>query len=646
MIVRKVFALLFTVAVCMANMSCSSDDNIFVDDKPCNFDDLKNKAISPGDDFFRYCNGKWYDNTVIPEGKTRCGFVSDEQGIAAQTMISEQSTNPTLPLFKTLKSDFERRAETKESDYALIRSYLDDIDRQTTMHDLLVHAGRLMQQDIPTLLTPDFHPQNKMVKVVLQYSMRGQYLILSPDVLYLLGYTEEEAKKIIDNATFVNDYMYDIVTENNSLEADWNKPISDEEYNLAVSHLSSRATNADDNISIMLSGMGLSRDFLYYSIYNELGIYNYINKLTDRQLVSTRDYMKVAVAEYMIYKTAYSSQKFENAFGNIKYVQPMLGKLFAETHHTSQSKQYVENMCENIRASLINRIGRLDWMVDNTKRAAADKVADMQFFCCYPENWNDALVNPTVTSKSYLQDVLELGKQYNGILIGHCGHSDRDAIWDVMQTVMPMHVLNACYMPGTNCIIITSAISCPPLVDVNKSDAYNYGSIATIIGHEMTHGLDSDGCKYDKDGNFAVWWTMDDKLKFIERQKQLITIYNNLVVVPGIFQNGEQTLGENIADLGGSLAAYDSFVALRKSQGCKGEELNAQKRLFFESYANLWREKRTLSSYNSQQEDDVHANAICRINGVVCNHPEWYMLYDVRPNHKLYLAPERRVSIW
>ncbi len=643
--VRLLSASLIALFVAMTHVSCSDDEQIFNDDKPCNLDALKDKTTSPGDDFYHYCNGNWYDNVVIPEGKTRCGFMQDEQYLATQTLLNEQRTNPTLPLFKTLKSDFERRAETKESDYALIRSYLDDIDRQTTMHDLLVHAGRLMRQDIPTLLTPDFFVQNKKVKVTLDYAA-GQYLILSSEILCQLGYTWAEANEMIDNAEELNDDMYEIEKKSNSLQADRNAPVTDEEYNLAVSHLSSRASNADDNISTMLSGMGLSRDMLFYYINNELGIYNYLNKLTDKQLIAARDYIKIAVAEYMIYKTAYSSQKFENAFGNIKYVQPVLGKLFAETHQTSQSKQYIETMCENIRASLINRIGRLDWMVDNTKRAAAEKVADMQFFCCYPDNWNDALVNPTVTSKSYLQDFLELGKQYNGIFIGHCGHTDRDAIWDAIQIIEPMHDLNACYLPGSNFIVITSAISCPPLVDVTKSDAYNYGQIAAAIGHEMTHGLDSSGSKYDKDGNFSVWWTMDDKLKFIERQKQLVTIYNNLVVVPGIFQNGEQTLGENIADLGGLLAAYDSFVALRKSQGCKGEELNAQKRLFLESFANLWREKRTLSSYQEQQKVDVHANGICRINGVVCNHPDWYMLYDVRPNHKLYLAPERRVSIW
>lgn len=643
--VRLLSASLIVLFVAMTHVSCSDDEQIFNDDKPCNLDALKDKTTSPGDDFFHYCNGNWYDNVVIPEGKTRCGFMQDEQYLATQTLLNEQRTNPTLPLFKTLKSDFERRAETKESDYALIRSYLDDIDRQTTMHDLLVHAGRLMRQDIPTLLTPDFFVQNKKVKVTLDYAA-GQYLTLSSEILCQLGYTWAEANEMIENAKELNDDMYEIEKKSNSLQADRNAPLTDEEYNLAVSHLSSRASNADDNISTMLSGMGLSRDMLFYYINNELGIYNYLNKLTDKQLIAVRDYIKIAVAEYMIYKTAYSSQKFENAFGNIKYVQPVLGKLFAETHQTSQSKQYIETMCENIRASLINRIGRLDWMVDNTKRAAAEKVADMQFFCCYPENWNDALVNPTVTSKSYLQDFLELGKQYNGIFIGHCGHTDRDAIWDAIQIIEPMHDLNACYLPGSNFIVITSAISCPPLVDVTKSDAYNYGQIAAAIGHEMTHGLDSSGSKYDKDGNFSVWWTMDDKLKFIERQKQLVTIYNNLVVVPGIFQNGEQTLGENIADLGGLLAAYDSFVALRKSQGCKGEELNAQKRLFLESFANLWREKRTLSSYQEQQKVDVHANGICRINGVVCNHPDWYMLYDVRPNHKLYLAPERRVSIW
>lgn len=645
MIVRKVLALLFTVAVCMANMSCSSDDNIFVDDKPCNFDDLKNKAISPGDDFFRYCNGSWYDSTVIPDGVNNIGFLQTEQSAKAPAMLKEQLTNPTLPLLKTLKANYDRRNETADADYSIIRSYMDDIDRQATMHDLLLHAGHLVQQDMPSLISPTFTVQNKMVKVVFDYSGFQKVTIPVEDIC-LMGYTEEDAQMMLSNADKISQDIVKTVGATLSIRESFNKPMSDDEYSFAVTHCASRASNPADNISVILSGMGLSPDVLYDTKGAFINYYGYINSLKDEQLAATKDYMKLVVAQYLLPFTAYGKGTYASQFNNNPYLVHVLSKLFADSNHTSQSKQYIETMCENIRTSLINRIGRLDWMVDNTKRAAADKVADMQFFCCYPEKWNDALLNPAVSGKSYLQDMLELAKQFNGVMISECGRTDRDALWDVMLILMPMYVINACYIPDTNFIIITAAISCAPLVDINKSDAYNYGAIATIVGHEMTHGLDSQGSKYDKDGYLYDWWTLDDKLKFKERQQQLITIYNNLVVVPGIFQNGEQTLGENIADLGGSLAAYDSFVALRKSQGCKGEELNAQKRLFLESYASLWRDKRTTQGYMIQQKNDVHANGICRINGVVCNHPDWYMLYDVRPNHKLYLAPERRVSIW
>lgn len=635
---------LFGIAVSLMNVSCSSDDDIFVDDKPCDLDALKDKATAPGDNFYRYCNGKWYDSTVIPDGKAGYGFLQTDQGANAEAMLAEQSANPTIPVLRILKTDFERRNETADSDYAIIRNFMDDIDRQATMHELLVHAGRLMRQDMPTLATPTFMAQNKMVKVVLDYSSY-QKVRLSVEDICKLGYAEEDAKKMLDNAKSLSQIFETLLSSTLSVRESFNKPISDEDLSQAVSHHASRASNAEDNISVILSGMGLSRDVLYYYFSYELKYYDLINTFTDKDLGETKDYMKLVVAQYLLDNTAFRQFTYKTVI-DLPYVTPALGKLFAETHHTKQSKQYIEDMCENIRASLINRIGHLDWMVDNTKRAAADKVADMQFFCCYPEKWNEALVNPTASGKSYLQDILELGKQFNDVLISECGRTDRDALWDVLQMEMPMHVINACYLPGTNSIIITSAISCAPLVDTTKSDAYNYGTIATVVGHEMTHGLDSQGSKYDKDGYLADWWTMDDKLKFKERQQQLITIYNNLLVIPGIFQNGEQTLGENIADLGGSLAAYDSFAALRKSQGCSGSELNEQKRLFLESYASLWREKRTTQSYVSQQKIDVHANAICRINGVVCNHPDWYMLYDVRPNHKLYLAPERRVSIW
>ena len=246
----------------------------------------------------------------------------------------------------------------------------------------------------------------------------------------------------------------------------------------------------------------------------------------------------------------------------------------------------------------------------------------------------------------YLQDDLELAQQMYSVLISDCGRTDDDALWDVMQSILPLHVINACYVHSTNFIIITSAISCKPLVDITKSDAYNYGIIAAIVGHEMSHGLDNYGSRYDKDGYLADWWTLDDKLKYKERQQMLINVYDNLVVMPGVYQNGQKTLSENIADLGGSLAAYDSFVALRKSQGCSGNELDEQKKLFLESFGSLWREKQTAKRCLERQKNDVHSNPIARINGVVSNFPDWYSLYNVTPNNKLYLAPERRVSIW
>lgn len=633
------------LAAATLTISCSSEDNdIFVDDKPFNLDELKDKTTAPGDDFFRYCNGAWYDAAIVPDSTGNISFLWSAQEESVKAMFKEQSTNPTLPFLKTLKADYARRSETLTEDLALIRSYMDGVDGLTTMHDLLQYAGQLMKMDVPSLLTPSFYVHNKKAMVMLDYTSYQQ-VDISADSICRLGYTKEQAQKMLDNATKMSKVIKAVAAPTLTLKERLHKPVTDEEYKWAVAHMGSRAT-ANDNISVMLNGMGLSRDVLHSVIEQEAGYYNMINKFTDAKVPEIKDYMKVIIAQSLIDNTAFCKDSYSKVLKENDYIQHALSKLYTETYCTSQTKEYIKTLCENIRASLINRVHNVDWMVENTMRTAADKVADIKFFCCFPDKWNDALVNPTVSGKSYLQDNLELAQQVCGVLISECGRTDDDAIWDVLQTLMPLHLINACYIPETNFIFITSAIACAPIVDITKSDAYNYGVIAMIIGHEMTHGLDSTGSKYDKDGNLFDWWTMDDKLKFKERQQMLINVYNNIVVMPGVYQNGEKTLGENIADLGGTLAAYDAFVALRESQGCFGDELTKQKKLFLESFANFWSEKLSPKMCLDMQKKDVHSNSIARVNGVVCNFPDWYTLYDVRANNKLYLAPERRVSIW
>lgn len=644
---RQFTVSLLAVFTVMTYVSCSDDEQITRDEKPCDFSALKDKTTSPGDNFYRYCNGAWCDAATIAEGEHLYTFLRNVQNAEVKQMFNEQSTQPTQPLLRTLRDDYARRKETAAGDFALIRSMMDDVDRNTTMHDLMEHAGRLLSQNVPTLVTPSFYPQYKAVKCVFDFSS-NQMPDLPADSLLKLGYSAEEAKRMCDNTKNVivrllragAGYSW-MVREN------LNKPqTADDQILESARSKASRAGETMDNISYIAKGAGLTRDDIYHALVLEFGFYPVINAYEDRDLQLVKDYMKMTIAQGLLQYTSDNKSQYASMMSDDPCLTHVLGKIFADKHHTAESKQYVETMCENIRQSLINRIGRLDWMVDNTKRYAAEKVADMQFFCCYPENWNQTLLNITVSGQSYLQDQLEMGRQYNGEMLRLCGHTDRDALWDSMQSVMPAYIVNACYIPGSNVITITGAISTAPLVDISRSDAYNYGTIASIIGHEMTHGLDSDGSKYDKDGHDNMWWTLDDILKFKERQQQLVTIYNNLLIVPGVFQDGENTLGENIADLGGVLAAYDAFVALRKGQGYKGEELNEQKRMMLEAFASVWREKRDLTSVMEQQNNDVHANAVCRVNGVVCNHPEWYMLYDVRPNHMLYLAPERRVSIW
>ncbi len=207
---------------------------------------------------------------------------------------------------------------------------------------------------------------------------------------------------------------------------------------------------------------------------------------------------------------------------------------------------------------------------------------------------------------------------------------------------------NAYYEPTFNTLCILPLLLTEKFFSASTSDAFNFG-VASILGHEMAHGFDSEGAKYDKEGVRSNWWAMNDAMEFAERCQLLTECYNNLQVYPeadpDLYNNGALTLNENIADLGGFLTAFDAYTARLSRQGFYGEELEKQQRKFFESFAELQRSYYTFDYANLAKTSD-HSLFRDRVNGVLMNVDAWYDLYDVQPGHKLYLSPSRRAYIW
>ena len=217
---------------------------------------------------------------------------------------------------------------------------------------------------------------------------------------------------------------------------------------------------------------------------------------------------------------------------------------------------------------------------------------------------------------------------------------------DRMKWHMDPQTINAYYNPTTNEICFPAGILQYPFFDMKADDAFNYGAIGVVIGHEMTHGFDDQGCQYDKDGNLNNWWTAEDKAKFDERAQVLVNYFNNIEVAPGVFANGQFTLGENIADHGGLQVSYQAFKNATKDAPLDTIAGLSPEQRFFLSYADVWAGNIRDEEVLSRTKSDPHSLGRWRVNGALPHIAAWYEAFHVGPESPMYLAPEKRVSIW
>lgn len=311
-------------------------------------------------------------------------------------------------------------------------------------------------------------------------------------------------------------------------------------------------------------------------------------------------------------------------------------------------KQAVLDMCENLRKTFKERLDSNTWMSATTRKNAIEKLKAIKFFSCYPSEWENSLLPAKLEGETPYIKYYNLRKANIDYLFNGLGKEVNEKGLFVAISTMGMgaNVTNAFYSPINNFVVILDAIVNPYFFSIHNSDAQNYGSLGYTIGHEMTHGFDVQGSEYDKNGAFNFWWTYNDKLKYDEECKKLVNLYNKFYQVPGLHADGEKTLVENIADLGGANIAYQAFVNLRKSTGFKGEELVKERRKLFESFAGAWAANIDQDYARVLLKVDEHSLFKNRINGCVMNMGDWYDLYKVTIDNVMYLAPDRRAVIW
>ena len=317
-----------------------------------------------------------------------------------------------------------------------------------------------------------------------------------------------------------------------------------------------------------------------------------------------------------------------------------VGQMYVKKYFPAEAKDRMVQLVKNLQTALGQRIQNLEWMGDSTKLKAMEKLNTFHVKVGYPDKWRD-YSSLEIKKDSYWANIKRTNKFQSDYMFAKVGNPvDKDEWFMTPQTV------NAYYNPSTNEICFPAGILQYPFFDMKADDAFNYGAIGVVIGHEMTHGFDDQGRQFDKDGNLKDWWTEDDADKFDKRASGLTDFYDKIEVAPGSKANGKFTLGENIADQGGLQVSYQAFQNVLKSNPLENKDGFSPEQRFFLAYANVWAGNIRPEEILRRTKVDPHSLGKWRVNAALPHIEGWYTAFNVQPTDKMYVAPESRAIVW
>ncbi len=331
-----------------------------------------------------------------------------------------------------------------------------------------------------------------------------------------------------------------------------------------------------------------------------------------------------------------STRQMESVMGEA------LGQIYVKKYFPAEAKERMVNLVKNLQIALGERIDAQDWMSDSTKQNAHQKLDAFYVKVGYPDKWTDISDLNIDPEKSFFENMVECNRFWNKWEIDHKAGKpvDRDDWHMNPQTV------NAYYNPTTNEICFPAGILQPPFFDMQADDAFNYGAIGVVIGHEMTHGFDDQGRQYDKEGNMNDWWTPQDADNFTARTDRFADFFSAIKVLPDLNANGRLTLGENLADHGGLQVAYAAFKNATNEQPLTTVDGFTPDQRFFLAYAGVWAGNITEAEIRNLTKIDPHSLGRWRVNGALPHIDAWYEAFNIKPTDKMYLPKEQRLQLW
>ncbi|QSB27389.1 M13 family metallopeptidase [Flavobacterium sp. CLA17] len=647
-----------------------------------------NTKISPTEDFFRYVNGTWLDKTEIPSDRTSWGSFNelrqktDENSLA---ILKEASKDPkyksntdqgkAIALFNTILDTVGRNKLgvkplepiLKKIDaiknVADLQNFLIEMEPQggigffgvgigadaknSNVNSVSIGPGRLGLSDKDYYNADDKDSKEKRAKYELHVARMMQFIGESP------AKAKQSATQILALETAMSAPRLDRVERRDRRK----------QYNpTAIADL--KKTIPSIQWDKFFTGIGMTK--VDTVIVTQPRYMAELEKIfTEKKVADWKEYLKwsalnrsasllstdIENANFDFYgktltgalkqrpREEMALQVINNATGEA------LGKLYVEKLFPAEAKDKAQKMIQNVILAYENRINALPWMSAPTKVKAIEKLKKITIKIGYPDKWKDysALEIKNVseggtyftnmaslTKWDYKEDLAKLGKPV-----------------DKTEWGMSPQTVNAYYNPSYNEIVFPAAILQPPFYNYQADEAVNYGGIGAVIGHEISHGFDDSGARYNADGNLVDWWTADDLKQFTELGTALAAQYSALEPLPGIHVDGKFTLGENIGDLGGINAAYDGLKLYLKANGNPSliDGFTPEQR-FFISWATVWRTKSRDEAIKSQVKTDPHSPGMYRAYVPIQNIDAFYDAFGIKKGDKMYVEPEKRVKIW
>lgn len=639
-------------------------------------------SVRPGDDFFRFTNGRWLDTFELPADRSNYGsfnVLGDRSDERVRTIIDDlTSLEPAQGSVEQKVSDYYLSymdVETlNELGISPLRQGLSALAEIDTLDELIAGFGRAQIENTASPFgfyvgadrsDPDQHMLNLSIGG-MGLPDRDYYLQDTPEFLEVRAEYVAHITRVLDFADIENSAEKAeaiLALETRIAEHTWPRserrnrdltynPMSYEDFKAEYSGLDWDAYFGAAGISD-LDALNVSYPSAMSPIIelvNTADVADWQAFMTYRYIVDSANVLSEELDQeaFHFYSTVLNGvpeqrERWERGVarvGSLNSLGEALGQVYVERHFPESAKQQMDELVENLRAALRQSIEENDWMGAATKEEAYRKLEAFRPKIAYPDKWkdfseleirrDDLFGNAQrVREFNYADEVSRLGKP-----------TDREEWGMTPQTV------NAYYNPSFNEIVFPAGILQPPFFDPAADLAVNYGGIGAVIGHEMGHGFDDQGSKSDWAGVQRNWWTDEDRANFEEFATGLAEQYSAFEPVPGYFIDGRFTLGENIGDVGGLSMAYRAYkMALGGEEAPIIDGYTGDQR-FFLAWAQVWQRKYREDALIQRLTTDPHSPSEFRVNGVVRNFDEWYEAFDVEPTDALYLPPEDRIRIW